>query len=159
MHTIKPIRASRTYTQHLAATPENVFPLLCPVREKDWIEDWNPVVVISQTGIAESDCVFITPASPDDAIWYITRHEPANGFVEMVKITPQITACKLSICLRPVGNNTEATIAYTHTSLGPKGDEFVAAFTEDYYAQFMRDWESRLNHYLTTGNLMCRTDG
>ena len=104
MHTIKPIRASRTYTQHLAATPENVFPLLCPVREKDWIEDWNPVVVISQTGIAESDCVFITPASPDDAIWYITRHEPANGFVEMVKITPQITACKLSIC----------SVSYTH---------------------------------------------
>lgn len=145
----KPVRVTRTYTQRLVAAPSLVFPLLCPVRETDWIEGWNPIVVISNSGVAEPDCVFVTSATPNNAIWYITRHEPADGFVEMLKVTPQVTVCKLSIQLRPAAAGSEATITYCHTSLGPEGDAFIDTFTDEFYSQFMRDWESRLNHYLT----------
>lgn len=41
MKIVKPNRVSRTYTQQLCAEPEEVFPLLCPVREADWIEGWE----------------------------------------------------------------------------------------------------------------------
>jgi hypothetical protein len=51
---------------------------------------------------------------------------------------------------------TDAEVTYTHTSLGPAGDEFVAAFDEAYYVEFMRDWEERLNHYLITGMMVRR---
>ena len=44
-----------------------VFPLLCPVREADWIDGWNPVLVLTQSGFAEQDCVFITDAKVHDA--------------------------------------------------------------------------------------------
>ena len=148
MKIVEPNRATRTYTQRLIAEPATVFPLLCPVREADWIEGWDPRVVISRSGVAERDCVFTTPGEPADAIWYITRHEPAAGFVEMVKITPNVTACRLSIRLRAVPDGSEAVVTYAHTSLGPDGDAFVASFTEDFYRKFMQDWESRLNHYL-----------
>ncbi len=151
MKIVQPNRVSHTYTQDLVAAPATVFPLLCPVREADWIVGWNPLLVVSASGLAEPDCVFITPSSPSDAIWYITRHEPDAAFVEMIKITPGVTACKLSIQLRTAPNGCEALITYAHTSLGPQGDVFVAAFTEDYYAGFMRDWEDRINHYLLNG--------
>jgi hypothetical protein len=147
----RPRRAVRTYTQRLVAPPEAVFPLLCPVREADWIDGWDPVVVYSESGVAELDAVFVTEAEPANAIWYITRHEPERGFVEMVKITPDVTACKLTIALREAGTGAEATITYRHTSLGPEGDAIVDAFTEAYYRQFMQDWEARINHYLTHG--------
>jgi hypothetical protein len=148
---IEPNRTTRSYTQHLIAGPEAVFPLLCPVREVDWIVGWDPILVASQSGVAEPDCVFTTAAEPDNAIWYVTRHEPGNGFVEMLKISPRITACRLSMQLRAVATGSEAQITYKHTSLGPDGDAFIANFTEDYYRQFMRDWESRINHYLAHG--------
>ena len=138
----KPCRATRTFTQHLVAEPSRVFPLLCPVREADWIEGWNPVSIISESGIAEPDCVFVTVATPHDAVWFVSRHEPDAGFIEMIKITPEFTACKLSIRLAPFSVGTDSTVTYSHTSLGPEGDVFVAGFTEDYYAQFMRGWES-----------------
>ena len=154
MRVAKPNRVTRTYTQQLVAEPSRVFPLLCPVREADWIDGWDPLVVFSQSGVAEPDCVFLTEASPSNAIWYITRYEPSNGFVEMIKITPTVTACKLSIQLRPVQSGSEATITYTHTSLGPEGDTFVASFSEEHYRQFMRDWEARINHYLSTVRLL-----
>lgn len=159
MKVTSPLRASHTFKQHLAAPPSRVFPLLCPVREKEWIEGWEPSLVISASGVAEPDCVFVTPANPDDSIWYITRHEPANGFVEMLKITPRVTACKVSIQLRPAPIGTEASITYSHTSLGREGDALVASFTEEFYMKFMRDWESRLNHYLVKGCILREADG
>jgi hypothetical protein len=147
----KPTRATRTFTQKLAAPPDRVFPLLCPVREADWLEGWDPIAVFSDSGVAEADCVFMTAATPHPAIWFVTRHEPERGFVEMLKVVPEMTACRLSIQLAAESAGCEATITYSHTSLGPLGEDFVAGFTEDFYREFMREWETRMNHYLKTG--------
>jgi hypothetical protein len=51
-------RVSRTYTRKPIASPEAVLPLLCPVREADWIQGWNPHLVVSASGVAERDCAF-----------------------------------------------------------------------------------------------------
>ncbi len=150
----KPKRVTRTYVQRLISGPADVFPLLCPVREADWINGWDPFLVISESGFAEPDCVFVTASEPQDAIWYITRHEPAAGLVEMLKITPGVTACKLSIHLRQAPRGSEATVTYSHTSLGPEGDKFVDEFTQEFYEGFMKEWELRLNHYLRTGHAL-----
>lgn len=149
-----PNRVTHTYTQRLVAPPAAVFPLLCPVREADWIDGWNPLQVLSHSGLAEPDCVFVTDAEPFDAIWFITRHEPERGFVEMIKITPDVTACKLTVQVRAAGAGSEADVTYSHTSLGPQGDVFVASFTAEYYVQFMREWEERMNHYLAHGTAL-----
>ena len=149
-----PNRVTRTYKQRLNGSVSKVFPLLCPVREADWIHGWNPVLVLSQSGHAEQDCVFITDAKVHDSIWYVTRHDPARGFVEMIKITPGVTACKLTIRVRPAKPGCEAEVTYSHTSLGPEGDVYNSSFTAEYYVQFMREWESRLNHYLKHGTAL-----
>ena len=154
MNIQSPNRAAHTYVQHLQGTPEQVFPLLCPVREADWIEGWNPLLVVSETGVAETDCVFVTPAEPADAIWYVTRHEPEAGFVEMLKITPGVTACRLSIRLQATATGCDAQVTYMHTSLGAQGNSFVAAFDATHYEDFMRDWEARLNHFLVHGSAL-----
>ena len=52
MKIVKPNRVTRTCTQRLVAAPAAVFPLLCPVREADWIDGWNPPLAISSSGIA-----------------------------------------------------------------------------------------------------------
>src|SRR6185312_15911284 len=63
-------RVSRTYTQQLIGSPASVFPLLCPVREADWIQGWDPLLVVSESGVAEPDCAFVTAALPSNALWY-----------------------------------------------------------------------------------------
>jgi hypothetical protein len=153
MKIVQPTRVTRSYTQRLQATPERVFPLLCPVREADWITGWDPRRVISASGVAETDCVFVTPGEPD-AIWYVTQHDAQAGFVEMLKITPEVTACRLTIRVRAAADSAEADVTYCHTSLGPAGDAFVASFTEEHYREFMQDWEARMNHYLVHGTAL-----
>lgn len=159
MKVVTPNRAVRSYTQRLAAPPEEVFPLLCPVREADWIPGWDPALVVSSSGVAEQDCVFVTSGQPNDAVWYITRHDARAGLVEMIKITPAVTACRLTIQLRAAPAGCEADVTYSHTSLGPRGDELIASFTEEFYRQFMQQWESRLNHYLRCGSAVTDASG
>lgn len=81
MHIRRPNRVTHTYRQKLCAPPARVFPLLCPVREIEWADGWLPDLVISSSGIAERDCIFITPDEFGKAIWYVTRHEPENGLL------------------------------------------------------------------------------
>src|SRR5687767_3407108 len=151
MHISKPIRVTHSYRQKLRANPAKVFPLLCPVREMEWASGWSPELVISASGVAERDGIFITPDKPGSAIWYITRHEPEKWLVEMLKILPGVTACRLEIQLSENGDECFADITYSHTSIGFAGDEFVAKFTADYYKRFMQAWENELNHFLKTG--------
>ena len=152
MNVSSPNRVRHSYTQSLIASPEKVFPLLCPGRELDWARGWNPTMVRSHSGAAEADCVFTTPGTPDDTIWIITRHEPKQLRLEMAMVMPRRTVGKLEISLSGDGDNgTLAEVAYTHTSLGPAGDKFLQGFTHDWYQNFMEEWEAELNHYLSTG--------
>jgi len=156
MHITKPNRAAHTYRQRLCAPPAKVFPLLCPVREAEWADGWLPELVVSLSGVAERDCVFVTRDDLGTAFWYITRHEPEASFVEMLKIVPGVTACRLNIQLSEESAGCVAEITYTHTSLGPAGDEFVAKFKAEHYQKFMEAWEKALNHFLATGLLLPR---
>lgn len=152
MDVARPNRIRHSYTQSILAAPEKVFPLLCPIRELEWVDGWNPSLVLSQSGVAEQDCVFITPGDPENTVWVVTRHEPEKFRVEMLMVTPDRTVGMLEISLSADGTGkTAAQIAYTHTSLGPQGDEFLDGFTQDWYVQFMKGWESALNHFLITG--------
>jgi hypothetical protein len=149
-----PNRRRHSYVQTLVAPPASVFPLLCPVREADWTPGWDVQVVLSESGLAEPDCVFITPGTPEPAVWIVTRFEADAGRLEFIKVTPKHSVCRIEIALAGMeGGRTAAEIAYTYTSLGPAGDRFLEEFTEEWYRGFMEEWEDALNYYLTTGRM------
>ncbi len=153
MKLARPNRKRHSYTQHIDAAPEAVFPLLCPVRELEWARGWDPSLVLSDSGVAEADCIFVTPGTPEDTIWTVTRHEPEDLRIEMLMVTPGRTVGKLEISLRDDGDGgTAAKVAYTHTSFGPRGDAFLEEFTADAYRELMESWEAELNHFLSTGD-------
>jgi hypothetical protein len=147
-----PVRAKHTYTQTLAGPPEAVFPLLCPVREAEWVDGWEPKLVISASGVAELDCVFIMPDQPSDSIWVVTQWDPQTHFIEFIKVMPGLAVGRIKIRLRSgEANQALADISYAYTALSEAGEHFIKHFTEEYYTTFMQAWEAELNHFLTTG--------
>ena len=155
MRITPPNRVRHSYEQQLNANPSEIMPLLCPVRECDWAVGWAPVAVHSYSGVVEPGCVFVTPAEPSNAIWYVTRHDPDSLHVEMIKITPDHSACRLNIQLATGGKGqTLALVSYEFTSLGEAGDEFISQFDEPAWLAFMQAWENELNHYLETGEIL-----
>lgn len=147
-----PIRVKHTYTQTLAGPPEAVFPLLCPVREAEWVSGWDPRFVISNSGVAELDCTFVMPDQPHDAVWVVTQWNPQVHYIEFVKVMPEVAVGRIEIRLRPgLANQTLAEVSYAYTALSEAGERLVENFTETHYTIFMQEWELELNHFLTTG--------
>lgn len=147
-----PVRVTHTYTQSIDGTPSEVLPLLCPVLEVEWASGWEPGLVLSESGVAERDCVFTTPdpaAGPGaEAIWTVLAQDREAGSVEMLKVTPGFLVVRLTILLTPAGQGCHAEVTYSYTALGPAGEAFVRSWTPEAYAGFMREWETELNAYL-----------
>lgn len=49
-----------TKTWPVQASPAEIFPLLCPVREYDWLESWRCEMVHTESVAAEEDCILRT---------------------------------------------------------------------------------------------------
>ena len=116
-----------------------------------------PEIVISQSGACEQDCIFITqpemPSEPENSIWVVTKYDLANWALEMYKVAPEHTISTLQISLVcDSDDSTTAHISYEITAIGAAGDKFLEEFTEDWYKDFMVEWEKAMNHYLDTGN-------
>jgi hypothetical protein len=151
MKVVRPHRVEHTYTQRLQARPEQVFPLLCPVRECEWVNGWEPGNVITTSGVAERDCIFTTGSGQSEAVWMVTSYQSPVR-IEFVKITAGETAGRISIDLRADGaHGTLADVTYAYTALSERGVHVVNAFTAEHYQQFMKAWEHELNHFLRTG--------
>jgi hypothetical protein len=86
-----------------------------------------PVRVLSASGVAETDAVFIMPEKQTvDAIWLITEHEPAQHAIAFVKVTPGHTVGQVEIELAADGaKRTVATVTYQYTALSAAGEAFA----------------------------------
>lgn len=149
MRIVEPVRVERSYAQKLLGKPESIFPLLCPVREKEWADGWDPLEVYTHSGFAENDCIFTTGEEKPDSIWVITRFDPINYKLEILKVTPGMTVGKISISLSEnEAGNTDAQVQYTYTAISAEGENFVRGYSEDFFERFMQFSESTLNEFL-----------
>ena len=155
MRVEKPNRVSHSYTQHLNASPPAVFELLCPVRETDWVNDWRPRMVLSESGFAEPGCIFITPGIPEDALWMMTEYDREAFNLEIIKVIPGVVMGRITVSLTADGDAaTTALITYSYTAISDHGDRALEEFTEAHFTSFMVTWEKELNHYLATGTML-----
>ena len=98
-------RAITTYTGHLSFTPDIVFPLLCPVREYQWLEGWQCEMIYSDSGVAEDNCIFKT-AHAGGTFWSVSRYEPPKR-IEFTTFVPNAVVTRLMLSLTPAGGGTD----------------------------------------------------
>lgn len=136
-------------TLELAGAPRDVFPLLCPVREYDWIPDWRCTMVHSTSGVAELGCVFRRDGGET---WITTRYEPPTA-IDYAIVSPT-TASLLAFRLSPTATGSDVRLRSTHTALSPAG---VAGIARWGVAEQRRMWTLRaaqIDHYLATGTML-----
>ena len=148
-------RTIKSYTMNLDAGADDIFPLLCPVREYDWIQPWQCEMVYTDSGRAELDCVFKTNF-PDDGpedTWVVSRYEPPKH-IEFVRINP-IRSIRYSIdVIQQDDGSAQAIWKQVITGLNYEGDQFVAGFTDEAYYSEMRILQNMINHFLRTGEML-----
>lgn len=146
-------RITRTYRQTINAPPDEVFPLLCPVREAEWLDGWQYAMIYSESGLIEEGAVFSTPhEGEEDTVWIVTKHDPREREVEFARFTHESRVCVLKIEVRPEeSGSSHVDISYTYTGLTPAGNDFIDNFSEDGFLDAVTFWEKSMNHYLQTG--------
>jgi len=152
-------RISRKYIQINAGQPDKVFPLLCPVRESEWLPHFKAKVIYSSTGFSEDGAIFQTTHGDDEIItWIITKYN-LNSLIEMTYIIPNIKIVRINIYLvNHDKEHTETTIRYTQTGLTERGNAEVEKFTEERFNQQMENWEKAINYYLIHGKIISSDD-
>ncbi len=144
-------RKTQTYTRRFSAGPEVVFPQFCPTREMDWITGWKADLVYSDSGYAERDCVFTTPADNilGPGLWVFTGYEP-NKSAEIVVIHDANFVQHWHIDLVDKGDGTsEATWTIIFTAINEAGNAVIEAMP-DRDPDFDRLIDG-LEHFVTTG--------
>lgn len=148
-------RITRTYVQKIEAAPDKIFPLLCPVRESEWLEGWQCQIIYSRSGLAEKDCIFKTSRDGEaETVWTMTEYD-RDKFIEFLMVTPGSRVGRLEIeIIQTSADTSDVHISYTFTALAEAGNLFIDAYTEDLFNQRMQWWERSMNHFLATGRLL-----
>ncbi len=146
----KQVLAARTFS----APPDVVFKQFCPTREMDWIDGWTADLIWTETGYAETGCIFTTPESNvlGSGLWIITRFD-MNEHFELFRIIDNHVVQQFQIDLADHGNGTcTGTWTLTFTALSQAGNAIVESIP-DADPVFRRVLDG-LEHFVTTGALM-----
>lgn len=150
-------KAKRIYRKHeflLQASPDQVFPLLCPIREYDWIESWKCDLIYSESSFAENDCIFTTHFSNEEnETWVVDKYE-MNKQIQFIRFT-KTRVIRHSISLIECENNTtKAVWEQLTTSLNSEGNIFIENFPDEEYTDMVKRIEKMLNYYLLKGIML-----
>ncbi len=150
------VRVTHSFVQVNDATPEKVFPLLCPVREAEWVPGWQYRMVYSCSGVAELDCVFVTPEQDGgETIWQCTEYDPEGFAIVFAWVRPEVMTAQIRIRLEArTDGKCDTHITYSYTALSEHGAAEVRRMNQAWFEQKMKSWQTAINHYLHTGKLI-----
>ncbi len=138
-------RVVRSFVQRIAAPPEDVFPLLCPELEKQWLPGWDYRMIHSRSGVAERGAVFETRHEAGSTLWVITEHD-APRRVAFARWHPDGVVVHLEISLgRHLDGDTAVCITYTHTATDETSATVVGRLRESDWLDTMSFWEGSMN--------------
>ena len=151
-------RLVQSYETTLPATADRIFPLLCPVREYEWIAGWECDLIHTASGVAENNCIFRTndPAE-GELTWVVSRYEPDRA-IEFVISRPDLLIIKLDLQLAENGDGTTImTATHTITGLNETGDAVVALLPDNFTRDRWKGLSDALAHYLRTGRMLMKS--
>jgi len=144
----KSVRRYFSHQQIITANAEDIFPLFCPVRSYEWIEDWDSILIFSKSGYAEQGCVFKT-FDPDDGedIWIISEYNPPS-FIKFIKFNTLRTIIYKIYFIPEEPACCKVYLEQEITALNEKGNEFVADLEKSDFMEMVDFMGSLLNGYI-----------
>lgn len=152
----KGLQKTFTCTQINNESIDEVFPLLCPVREKDWLYGWEYKMIHSNSGLIEEGCVFTSPyLNGVDTIWQVTQYNAEKFYIEFVRVSGSDNIARINIQLEEINKyRTKVHISYQYTALTEEQNTFLEEEMEQLFTQSMEWWEQAINFYLATGKML-----
>ena len=141
----------KNHVMKIDASPDLIFPLLCPAREAEWIDGWSCEMIHSESGLAELGCVFKTNRKPEnEAYWIMSRCCPPCE-AEYIRFVTEKMFVVLNFKLAKTDFGTAIDVMYAFTGVTEVGNLFVETKVPQYIDLAIKHLEASLNHFVRTG--------
>jgi hypothetical protein len=126
---------------------EQVYPLLCPIREYDWIDGWQCELIASDSGFAEENCIFKTDLPPfGKETWYFLNYILNDSFIAIRYRSNSIL--RVDFSLIPEEKGCRLHLDFILTATDDSGNEFVKNFPDNHADLMCNRTATLLDYYL-----------
>jgi hypothetical protein len=124
---------------HAKAPIEEVFPLLCPKREEEWIPGWECETLWSRSGYNEAGAIFrTTKPYGTELYWTTLQYDIKAGVVDFLITAPHLYMFRFTIDVHKDSPGLlRITFTQVFTSVAEEGNAFLSRYRED-------DFDARL---------------
>jgi hypothetical protein len=152
MNEFRAEHAERSHAFVVALPATAAFELFEPEGERRWAAGWSPRYLHPADGRALRGMVFTTAHGGEDTIWTMVRHEPGQGLVEYVRVTPGSRAGRVLVQCAPLdAARTRVNVIYALTGLTEAGNATIRALDEAHYREFIDSWSRAIEAALARG--------
>jgi hypothetical protein len=160
----EPARGKRiylSYREEIDAPPEKVFPLLCPVAEYGWIDNWDCALIFTKSGFNEEGCIFteemmgpVLFGAPVKTTWVTDRYDPENHEIQFVIYARDSAVVRYSVALKGLGAKTTSELDFEFTGMS---NDVISMDEEEIRARLLAIVtfiSKSLKHYCETGEML-----
>jgi hypothetical protein len=144
------------YEMVLPALPGEVFPLLCPILEYDWLNGWNCTMIFSESGVAEDNCIFYNSTGfplYKKKIFQVIDYRQGEH-IEFLIFINRIGSIRFSLGLKEMeGNRTLMLCNYLLTGHTRMGNKQFKRFREKQIEKDVKKLEADLIYWLRNKRL------
>lgn len=146
----KPTQVTRSGVFSCQAMIEDVFPLLCPKKEEDWIPGWECETIWSRSGFNEDGAIFRT-AKPygTKLYWNTVRCDIKHGLVEFLIVAPELYMFRFEITVKPDdAGGLSLRFVQTFTSVSEQGSAMLQQYAAEDFGQRIQALQGCMTKYL-----------
>jgi hypothetical protein len=135
---------------NIGARVEDVFPLLCPKREEEWIPGWECETIWSHSGYNEEGAIFrTTKPYGTELYWNTLQYDILSKAVDFLITAPHRYMFRFRIEVS-INNNGLLTLSFsqTFTSVSEEGNELLNQYKAEDFAGRLRNLGEFIHRYL-----------
>ena len=156
------IRIISSHKEKIKASPQQIYPLLCPIQEYKWIDKWQCEMVYSDSGVIENNCIFKEERTGPllfglkvPTYWIVSLYDPENFRIQFVLFTGDMIVSKLDVEVKDLGNGVSSIKwSFTITSLNKEANRYIDANTKNKADIYLTVLSKSLKHYCETGKML-----
>ena len=148
--TYTPSQFAREGVIDIRASLEEVFPLLCPKREEQWIPGWECETIWSRSGYNEEGAIFrTTKPYGTELYWTTLQYDIADKVVDFLITAPRCFMFRFRIDVS-TGKGGLLTLSFrqTFTSVSKEGNELLNEYRAEDFNARLRSLGEFMNRYL-----------
>ena len=152
-------RVVESHSEIIKGTPAKIFPLLCPIQEYKWIDNWDCEIIFSNSEGVENNCIFkehksgpILFDSDIPTYWTVSYYDPTNFRIQFVLISEHIAITKIDVEIKDIGaGKSSASWAIIITAIGEEANNHINKSTQNKAKMYLTVLGKALKHYCESG--------